>query len=577
MHFIDYFPHRELGVVYYFSGDFQAAQSELELSLKQFPTAKAHFYLNQVRRAIIEKKGLIVPPPKIYLSVEKDELWTRQDPVRLSGWAEDPNYISGINVNSEPIFIESAQKRIQFSKDLELSQGIHHVQVLATNLGRKISRRTIKIHVDRQGPLIGLNEVTMNRRESSNVLRITGTLYDESRVAKVLINGIAYRIQPGTVVPLSYEIPFSEKPVNIVAVDRLGNKTSGEIKPDMLSNLPDRQLMASLQVNGAQFFVGSRDTDPPIIELSDQYDRADIYLDKVYLEGHVRDNNKITRLSINNVLIWQHENRLVYFGHLIELKEGLNEITLEAVDKFGNLAIIKITINRKIPKVFLLDARLRLSVFPFEKIGQRSLNNYTVNDYLTLALVKRRRFKMIERLIFDSILQEHKISRTQLVDDQTALGLGKLMAAQSIVTGSLIMNSMGLEIVARVIDTETAEILATLDVYNEFKDPFSLKKLAEGLAIKIHREFPLVDGQIVKYNGSHIFTNLGQEQLRAQRRLIVYHEEPVEHFVSGKSAGTDYIIDDHARVIQVGPNISKAELISNKFKKTNIHHRVMPQ
>jgi len=69
MHVIDYFPHRELGIVYYFSGDFQAAQSELEISLKQFPTAKAHFYLNQVRRAIIENKGLIIPPPQIYLSV----------------------------------------------------------------------------------------------------------------------------------------------------------------------------------------------------------------------------------------------------------------------------------------------------------------------------------------------------------------------------------------------------------------------------------------------------------------------------------------------------------------------------
>lgn len=91
-----------------------------------------------------------------------------------------------------------------------------------------------------------------------------------------------------------------------------------------------------------------------------------------------------------------------------------------------------------------MDARLRLSVFPFEKIGGLGQNHFVFNDYLTHELVKRRRFRMVERMIIDSILQEHQISRTELMDDQTALKLGKLMAAQTIVTGSVIENSMGL-------------------------------------------------------------------------------------------------------------------------------------
>jgi len=33
MHFVDYFPHRELGVIYYQTGNLQAAKTELELSL----------------------------------------------------------------------------------------------------------------------------------------------------------------------------------------------------------------------------------------------------------------------------------------------------------------------------------------------------------------------------------------------------------------------------------------------------------------------------------------------------------------------------------------------------------------
>ncbi len=58
MHFIDYFPHRELGIVYYQLGNSGLAKEELDLSLRQFPSAKARFYLDRVRKALIEQKAL---------------------------------------------------------------------------------------------------------------------------------------------------------------------------------------------------------------------------------------------------------------------------------------------------------------------------------------------------------------------------------------------------------------------------------------------------------------------------------------------------------------------------------------
>ena len=50
MHFIDYFPRRELGIVYYQMGDMEAAKAELSRSLSQYPTAKARFYLDRVQK-----------------------------------------------------------------------------------------------------------------------------------------------------------------------------------------------------------------------------------------------------------------------------------------------------------------------------------------------------------------------------------------------------------------------------------------------------------------------------------------------------------------------------------------------
>jgi len=40
MHFVDYFPHRELGIVYFLRGDLQSAQKELERSLSEVPFRK---------------------------------------------------------------------------------------------------------------------------------------------------------------------------------------------------------------------------------------------------------------------------------------------------------------------------------------------------------------------------------------------------------------------------------------------------------------------------------------------------------------------------------------------------------
>lgn len=96
MHFIDYFPHRELGIIYYQTRDMETAKRELELSLDHFPSAKARFYLDRVRKAMIEEEGKAPTRPSLTLDFETDEVWTRDDPVVISGIAQDENYISKI-------------------------------------------------------------------------------------------------------------------------------------------------------------------------------------------------------------------------------------------------------------------------------------------------------------------------------------------------------------------------------------------------------------------------------------------------------------------------------------------------
>ncbi len=80
------------------------------------------------------------------------------------------------------------------------------------------------------------------------------------------------------------------------------------------------------------------------------------------------------------------------------------------------------------------------------------------------------------------VLEEQKLSQSQLIDIKTAVNLGKMMAAQAIITGSIIDTPAGTEAVGRMIDTETAEILATEKVFCDTRDVAALNFLAKSMA-----------------------------------------------------------------------------------------------
>ncbi|MCK5009876.1 MAG: tetratricopeptide repeat protein, partial [Deltaproteobacteria bacterium] len=65
MHFVDYFPHRELGITYYYTGQYTEAIDELSTSLSQIETAKAKYFLNKARAEILKQTQSDDHPPLI--------------------------------------------------------------------------------------------------------------------------------------------------------------------------------------------------------------------------------------------------------------------------------------------------------------------------------------------------------------------------------------------------------------------------------------------------------------------------------------------------------------------------------
>jgi len=581
MHFIDYFPHRELGIIHYQMDNFETARKELELSLKHFPSAKARFYLDRVRRALIKPEARVVPPPTLTLNFKTAEVWTREDPVQLSGVAEDPNYVSEIRITGVPLFLEGSKKHISFEKNLSLPQGRHGVDVVAKNLLGQATKRQVIIHVDREGPMVTLDQIHFDRAISPGKVTIAGSIYDKAGVSDLSINGRPLDIQKGVEASFTQSLTLDRDTLELVARDRLGNPTSARMPLPPASAGHISRMLACADSPMDNYLLaglfGPKDTRPPTIKLKDWTDTQTVFLEKAYIEGQISDENKIESLTINQTPILRRQGLHIFFSHLADLKEGENVLTIAARDNKGNTAIKTLSVIRRIPRSLQLAERLSIMAFPFEQKGEVSNASLAFQDNLIDALIHRNRFQVIERDKLDLILQEQKLSRTKLFDKRTALKLGSLIAAQTIITGSIIETRRGVEVVARLIDTETSEILATEDVYDEIKDLPALRVLAQGMAVKFHRDFPLVDGLIVSKKGEDIFTDLGKDVIKLQTRLLVFREEPVKHPLTGKELGADNKILGRARVTQVMPKMSKAELVDCKTEVITSLDRVITQ
>jgi hypothetical protein len=577
MHFVDYFPHRELGVIHWLTGDLQSALTELERSIEHYPTAKARFYLDAVRKALIQQRGDAGDPPELVLDIPSAIVRTRADPFLVRGTARDPDYVAAINVMGEPVFLEGSRQRIAFSHPLRLPQGRYTIEVSADNLAGQTDRRQFTLVVDRAGPLIMVDRFDREGRDGL----VEGTVLDDAGVASIEINGRQLPFRRAGKIPFAHRLPENETTVTIVCRDSLGNRTIAvldTVREDMTQSVPTKSIqnrwVAGLELNG---IFNAPDRQPPALSLDDWHDTQTVYMDKVVISGHVRDADNVVSLAVNHQEVLSRPGVLAFFSHVINLRPGPNTITLTALDSQGHRSIKQIGIERKIPAAKLLDHRLRITIFPFDQKGDFSAASYAFQDNFIHHMVKPARFQVVERSRLDVILQEHKISRSRLIERNTAIRLGRLAAAQAIITGSLVETRTGIEIVGRVVDSETSEILTTIDAYSESKDLSGFRTMSQALSLKIHREFPLCDGRVVDRQGNLIYTDLGGPQLRVQRRLLVYAEKPVVDPATGRKLGMDHRVIGQARVTQVQEHHSKATLQEGAEAAIDSRHKVVPQ
>ncbi len=136
-----------------------------------------------------------------------------------------------------------------------------------------------------------------------------------------------------------------------------------------------------------------------------------------------------------------------------------------------------------VSRQFSADAAARLpdlnpaavAVFPFAADGEllKRKVNVAVEELLTEKLLREPRFRVLERGRLDDVLREQRLGLSGAMDSGTAAEVGKLAGVRLAVLGSVTRLGRSYQISARLVDTETSDVVSAsivevpADVFDE--------------------------------------------------------------------------------------------------------------
>ncbi len=212
-------------------------------------------------------------------------------------------------------------------------------------------------------------------------------------------------------------------------------------------------------------------------------------------------------------------------------------------------------------KIAVLDFDLKGAGFETEDMGA------IVAEWFITAFVKDGRFDVIERGLLKKILNEQKLGMSGILDETTATKIGKLLGVKIIISGSVLKLQNILEINARIIDVETASIIAAENVKSSAA--VRLQDLVVRMSAKIIKNFPL-EGYIVRRKTGkwRVSIDLGRiAGVKEGMEFIVYKEGQIIRHPKTKE-----ILD--VETVQTGKIIITK--VKNKISKADIVKEIVP-
>ena len=568
MHFVDYFPHREIGVVLCDQGDLAGAAKELEESIRSEETAKAAFYLNKVKQLTLERQQVKAAAPEITVISPAPGTVVKTATVAIKGKAAGAGSVAKIAVNGEPYRFERARESVEFTQEVPVEDGRNELVVTAEDLLGAKSEKTVTVIVDRDGPSVQVFDVKAEVEGGKKYVRLTGEVSDATWISRLTVNGKAVDVSGEKSMPLDLRWEQGTHPkLTVQAVDPFENETNAvlDVEKELTAqNRPPRPFLIALNADKLFGF----DKDPPGVSLRSAGEVPPVLSERYYVEGEASDNRNVGRIVINGKDVYAKGGRKIFFSKVVTLAEGKNDIVIDVYDTSDNRTSRKISVTRKVPEVMQNNARMSITVLPFDG-GRAAERVQLAYEQLIGAFVDQKRFSVIERSKLEQILLEQKLTKEKLTDPENSIRVGRLMSADAILATTVREDARSFEIVARIISTETSEVLGVKDVFAGDKDRRTVKESMANLAAKVAVEFPVVEGMVVKASGRNIVMDVGEtSNLKSNMSVIFFRKgQEIRHPVTGRSLGWETVKLAVGRIEDVQANFSKVRLLDRPSPK----------
>ena len=98
-----------------------------------------------------------------------------------------------------------------------------------------------------------------------------------------------------------------------------------------------------------------------------------------------------------------------------------------------------------------------IAVLDFESIGSEEHLGKAVSEIMRTELIDTNKYRVVERSQINKTISEQKFQKSGLIDDKSAVEIGKLLGADLIVIGSVVKIGTSYTINSRMIETKTGE------------------------------------------------------------------------------------------------------------------------
>jgi hypothetical protein len=592
LHFVEYFPNRELGVALFHLGQLEEAESALQTSLSQIDTERAHYYLDQVTKAKIAQ-GIVndTTDPSISADVGLGNLVSeRQVPLRIV--AQDDTGVETMRVNGALLPQRGAGAEVAYEDDFLFTEGAHSVEIVASDLADKQTAKTQEIVVDLTGPTIGLNQPLAAAVTQAASIAIDGVAVDKHGVAEVLLGDQQIAAGGGERLPFTADQPLQpgENVFVITARDQAGNETRTAVSiyqgnPQgaaaqlwLLEKQSPEKLKTASALPGLLgiTFAAVEDETPGIHLKSPQSDpdRPYRHNKSLRISGEVITTTQVASLTINGEPVGERTGTpRESFQKRIPIDGEPETVTVnvQAADAAGATYSEDIVVN--VQPVRLQDKRYKLpiAVLPFQSEGIDPNVLNAVWNAINGIILNSDRFRAVERAQIESVLQELQL--TELADPAQALQIGQLTQAYVLLAANIIVrDAKEVEVHARLIDTTTSEQMATYDVFiKDVANPDDLNAGAQGLLKFLKEFFPELSGEVTFTREVRGRPEIGvnwttEDNVPAMAPLWVVYEIPAEldPDTGEELYPADYEPVGRGRIIGVRDTGSRAEVVERE-------------